>query len=367
MTDELKKPDEPNSADEDDEDLFNADDDDDEPETEAPHANGGVPPASEPAGIAVPASETKEKEEMTLTKRIPRISASTPSSAPATSPSVKPGSNANKYGLPEDIQIPASVTPSILNGRLLETLRTLPNNLINDAMAEYDDAVVIKGESIRNHGAYLWGVIKRYVSVQERATSGEGEAILPMGPELTPAVNERLAKLVVDGFCTEDEMNEKVKSKIRMLSETDALFAIEELASVDRAQIRSFGSYFMGILNRYMRGERKDVTSGKKTVRNSIRAVSNSPVLAPLFHTRLFYKYSSRRCVSSFSLLMVADRMIEREVGIASHRIVVVEMILFVNKDNVIVTKVAIETRVIFKILTVSSNKIVLHTAVWRL
>jgi predicted NUDIX family phosphoesterase len=64
---------------------------------------------------------------------------------------------------------------------------------------------------------------------------------------------------------------------------------------------------------------------------------------------------------------MVADRMIEREVGIASHRIVVVEMILFVNKDNVIVTKVAIETRVIFKILTVSSNKIVLHTAVWRL
>ena len=31
--------------------------------------------------------------------------------------------------------------------------------------------------------------------------------------------------------------------------------AIEELASVPRSQIRNFGSYFMGILNRYMRGE----------------------------------------------------------------------------------------------------------------
>ena len=91
--------------------------------------------------------------------------------------------------------------------------------------------------------------------------------MLPMSPELTPAVNDRLAKLVSDGFCTQEEMNDKVKSKIRMLSETDALFAIEELASVDRTQIRTFGSYFMGILNRYMRGERKDLTSGKKTVR----------------------------------------------------------------------------------------------------
>lgn len=50
-------------------------------------------------------------------------------------------------------------------------------------------------------------------------------------------------------------MNDKVKSKIRMLSEKDALFAIDELSSVERGSIRNFSSYFMGILNRYMRGD----------------------------------------------------------------------------------------------------------------
>jgi hypothetical protein len=67
---------------------------------------------------------------------------------------------------------------------------------------------------------------------------------------------ERLERLVTGGFCTQEEMNDKVKSKIRMLSEKDALFAIDELSSVERGQIRNFGSYFMGILNRYMRGEK---------------------------------------------------------------------------------------------------------------
>jgi hypothetical protein len=40
-----------------------------------------------------------------------------------------------------------------------------------------------------------------------------------------------------------------------MLNEKDALHAIEELSSVQRKSIRNFSSYFMGILNRYMRGE----------------------------------------------------------------------------------------------------------------
>jgi hypothetical protein len=99
-------------------------------------------------------------------------------------------------------------------------------------------------------------ILQRYVSVHERAGQA-GEGSLPMGHTLTPPVQDRLDKLVVDGFCTQEEMNDKVKSKIRMLSEKDALFAIEELAGVDRGQIRNFSSYFMGILNRYMRGERE--------------------------------------------------------------------------------------------------------------
>jgi hypothetical protein len=296
MADDGAENPEGSAADEDEEDLFKADDEDDdaaaaavgedeiqtpgdtgesktdaaEPTAESTSlaVNGDSEPATEaPATAEDTAGNAKEDKPAILSADapIPRVSAAP---APAPSPSSSPAKTGNggKYGLPADIVIPASITPSLLQGRLLETLRALPKQLINDALAEYDDAVQIKGESIRNRGAYLYGVVKRYVSVQERANSGEGEGILPMGPELTPAVNERLVKLVQDKFCTQEEMNEKVKSKIRMLSEKDALFAIEELASVDRGQIRNFGSYFMGILNRYMRGERKDLTSGKKTV-----------------------------------------------------------------------------------------------------
>lgn len=292
----------PPDDDDEEEDLFNADDDEEEqekaeaPKTEptTPAPNTGEATAedtvakepSEPvaatpaedAGIAKEQSPELKAAPLSADAPIPRVSAPSAKSTTATTsvaPSAESDNTAAKFGLPAGIVVPASVTPTLLQGRLLETLRGLPKQLINDALLEYDDAVQIKGESIRNHGAYLFGVIKRYVSVQERATSGEGEGILPMGPELTPSVSERLQQLVVKGFCTQEEMNDKVKSKIRMLSEKDALFAIEELSSVDRAQIRNFGSYFMGILNRYMRGERKDVTSGKKTVRQFLLSGSD--------------------------------------------------------------------------------------------
>ena len=133
-----------------------------------------------------------------------------------------------KFGLPKSVSVPASVTRDVIHGRLLETIRTLPPNLINDALQEFDDAVHNKGQSIRNHGAYLFGVVKRYINVQERTQKAKnegqsGSGVLPMGADLTPAVHARLAKLVNDGYCTGDEMNDKVKAKIRMLSEKDAL------------------------------------------------------------------------------------------------------------------------------------------------
>lgn len=71
--------------------------------------------------------------------------------------------------------------------------------------------------------------------------------ILPMGEGLTPLIHAKLETLVTSGFTSREEMNDKVKSKIRMLSEKDALFAIDELASTDRASIRNFGSFFMGM------------------------------------------------------------------------------------------------------------------------
>ena len=238
----------------DEEDLFQADDEAQPSESvnasaheqgannASTHATDREQDPSEPASGAAPTPAITEKS-------IPRKSET--SKAENGGPLVQ----AKDFGLPDGVTVPPSVKPALLQGRLLDTLKGLPTQLINDALTEYDDAVQIKGEAIRNHGAYLYGVIKRYVNVQERAARGEGQGILPMGPELTPAVNSRLQKLVDDSFCSEEEMNEKVKSKIRMLSEKDALFAIDELASVERRQIRNFGSYFMGILNRYMRGE----------------------------------------------------------------------------------------------------------------
>jgi hypothetical protein len=188
---------------------------------------------------------------------------------PRTSPS---SNDASKFGLPAGVNMPKSVHTKLLQGRLLETLRGLPINLINDALTEYDDAVQIKGGAIRNHGAYLYGVIKRYVSVQQRTKAGEEAG---MGASLTPSVSGRLQKLIDDSFCTQEEMNEKVKMKIRMLSESDALLAIDELASVERRQIRNFGSYFMGILNRYMRGE-KQMDNKKRQVRSNTLFVQYS-------------------------------------------------------------------------------------------
>ena len=245
------------SDDDDDEDLFAADDDDDE-EEDNHDDTAASPPLSVPESSAVPvpadsleapaaspASPTSKTFDILNVPSIPRKQPSTP---PASSPSKETSysSSPSSFGLPAGTKIPKSVTPAILNGKLLDMFKTLPVNLMNDALQEYDDAVDVKGSAIRNRGAYLYGVVKRYLSVQERAANGEGSGILPMGESLTPAVHMRLEQLVSTGFCTREEMNDKVKSKIRMLSEKDAFFALDELKSVDRSSIRSFGSYFMG-------------------------------------------------------------------------------------------------------------------------
>ena len=43
----------------------------------------------------------------------------------------------------------------------------------------------------------------------------------------------------------------KIKERMRMLPERDALDAIDEMNGCSRGEIRNFGSYFMGIMNRY--------------------------------------------------------------------------------------------------------------------
>lgn len=264
---------EPPVDDGDDEDLFGTDDDpppssQEPPESpkapEVPVAEVATPPSLSEVAIPRKSSANKASPSAGAVKAAAsNLTATTAVAVPAVR---TPASDARaaKYGLPAGAIIPDSVSDDLLEGRLMDTLRSLPVQLINDSLQEYDDAVQVKGGAIRNHGAYLFGVIKRYVSVQDRASKGgEGSGILPMGHDLTPNVHHRLQMLVLDGFCTQEEMNEKVKSKIRMLSEKDALFAIDELSGVSRSQIRNFGSYFMGILNRYMRGEPSKFGGGK--------------------------------------------------------------------------------------------------------
>lgn len=162
-----------------------------------------------------------------------------------------------RFGLDAAVKIPNSVDTKLLEGAILSKMKSLPPNLTNDALQEYDDALQVKGSGVRNRGAYLMGVLKRYVSVQERAKSGEGPAILPMGEGLTALIHSRLDTLVATGFCSVEEMNDKVKSKIRMLSEKDALFAIDELASAERSTIRNFGSYFSKSEISFRRGQQQ--------------------------------------------------------------------------------------------------------------
>ena len=76
-----------------------------------------------------------------------------------------------------------------------------------------------------------------------------------MGTNVAPSVSTILQNMVSSGFCTPNDLSEKVMAKVQMLSEQEAIMALNELSSVPRETIRNFPSYMMGILNRYMRGE----------------------------------------------------------------------------------------------------------------
>ena len=165
-----------------------------ETETPAPAPASATPVASGVPGFTSTTAPVPRKQ-----------STPTSSSSPATSAVDNNSNPGAKYGLPPGVKIPASVLKkTLLHGKALDALKKIPVELMNESLTEYDDAVQIKGESIRNHGAYLYGVIKRYVDVQE----SRGGSM--MQTSLTFAVHKRLEKLVRSGYCTQLEMDEKV-------------------------------------------------------------------------------------------------------------------------------------------------------------
>jgi hypothetical protein len=83
--------------------------------------------------------------------------------------------NGNSLVLPNGVQLPPTVTPQMIEGRLRRAFLELTPAQMRDVLAEYDDAVIQKGDEIRNRAAYLFGVVKRYKVVHERAAQGGGE------------------------------------------------------------------------------------------------------------------------------------------------------------------------------------------------
>lgn len=71
-------------------------------------------------------------------------------------------SHNDSLGLPDGIQLPASVSKEMIDGRLQRAFLELTPIQMREVLAEYDEAVRDKGNEIRNRTAYLFGVVKRY-------------------------------------------------------------------------------------------------------------------------------------------------------------------------------------------------------------
>lgn len=174
-----------------------------------------------------------------------------------------PDDNIHSLGLPDGIQLPATVTPGMIDGRLRRAFLELTPVQMREVLEEYDVAVKDKGGEIRNKTAYFFGVVKRYKTM---AQEGLNPSVSKQGT-LSDKVLMRLDALVASGFCTTDDLDMKIKDRMRMLTEIDALDAIDEINGCQRGSIRNFASYFMGIMNRYMKGERRDpLTRGSNRV-----------------------------------------------------------------------------------------------------
>lgn len=78
------------------------------------------------------------------------------------------------------------MTPQLLEGRLRRAFLELTPAQMRDVLEEYDDAVNQKGDEIRNHAAYLFGVVKRYKALHQR--SGTGDPLMPQGNNLSDRV-----------------------------------------------------------------------------------------------------------------------------------------------------------------------------------
>lgn len=88
------------------------------------------------------------------------------------------------FGLPEAVVVPGSVSHSLLQGEILETLKRMPSDIVNLMLKQYDTCAREGG--IRNKNAYLLGIIN----------SGPRMG-LPQGVVVPPSVKFSLMQGVV--------------------------------------------------------------------------------------------------------------------------------------------------------------------------
>jgi hypothetical protein len=116
--------------------------------------------------------------------RAQSVGSTVPSSIAQTQPdSSNPMS---KWQLPPGINVPASIDPNVMliSDHANSLLKQLNPNQIQAALNEFDEAMKVKGDRVRNVQAYFVGVIKRYINVNKKERTF-GAA---MGDDLTPVV-----------------------------------------------------------------------------------------------------------------------------------------------------------------------------------
>lgn len=85
---------------------------------------------------------------------------------------------------------------------------------MTEALSEFDAAVKEKGSEIRSLPAYLVGVMKRYRNIKQ-ASHGANH--------LSDRVLARLNTFVTSGYCSQTEIDDKIKAKLAMMTENEGL------------------------------------------------------------------------------------------------------------------------------------------------
>ena len=153
--------------------------------------------------------------------------------------------------LPLSVSLPSSVDPKMLlqSSKAYQLLHQLTHEQMQAALSEFDEAIKNQEKMVVNRTEYLIGVLKRFSDVTFKECWSDSPV---MANKLTPTVQDMLQKMVDSGFCTQAELDDDLCTRLRLLSERDAVLALEKLSRTPRERIKKFHSYAIDSLNSYV-------------------------------------------------------------------------------------------------------------------